>query len=263
MSVPLRVVSYGGGVQSTALLVLAAQRRIPHRTFLFANVGEDSEHPDSLRYVREIAAPYAEAHDIELVELHKVRKGETDTLRQAISRGRRVIPFRRYKDGPPMSRACTSEWKVGVVAKELKRRGATKASPALVALGISVDEIQRAQDGVDPRNPTQRREYPLLGLGMHRRDCAAAISDAGLPVPPKSSCFFCPFHDAEAWRTLKRNRPDLFAQSCEVEAELSASSKDGRVVFLTRSGLPLADAVDDQAQLPGMGDDCDSGYCFT
>jgi hypothetical protein len=39
-----RVVSYGGGVQSNALLVLAAQGRIDYRTFLFANVGDDSEH---------------------------------------------------------------------------------------------------------------------------------------------------------------------------------------------------------------------------
>src|ERR671910_1536926 len=39
-----RVVSYGGGVQSNALLELAAQGRIDYRTFLFANVGDDSEH---------------------------------------------------------------------------------------------------------------------------------------------------------------------------------------------------------------------------
>jgi site-specific DNA-cytosine methylase len=37
----MRVVAYGGGVQSTALLVLAAQERIDFRTFLIANVGED------------------------------------------------------------------------------------------------------------------------------------------------------------------------------------------------------------------------------
>lgn len=72
----LRSVSYGGGVQSTALLVLAAQGRIDYPLFLFANVGADSEHPASLRYVREVAMPYAEAHGIELVELCRVpRKG--------------------------------------------------------------------------------------------------------------------------------------------------------------------------------------------
>ncbi len=62
----LRCVSYGGGVQSTSLLVLAAQGRIDFDLFLMANVGEDSEHPATLKYVREVAIPYAEERGIEL-----------------------------------------------------------------------------------------------------------------------------------------------------------------------------------------------------
>ena len=56
-SAGLRVVSYGGGVQSTALLVLAAQGRVDFRVFLMANTGDDSEHPATLRYVRVVAVP--------------------------------------------------------------------------------------------------------------------------------------------------------------------------------------------------------------
>ncbi|MGH9213948.1 MAG: hypothetical protein ACRD2C_25235 [Acidimicrobiales bacterium] len=41
----LRVVSFGGGIQSVALLALAAQAAIDYQTFLFANVGSDSENP--------------------------------------------------------------------------------------------------------------------------------------------------------------------------------------------------------------------------
>jgi hypothetical protein len=44
--VPITVISYGGGVQSTALLVLAIQRQLgPVDAALFANVGDDSEDP--------------------------------------------------------------------------------------------------------------------------------------------------------------------------------------------------------------------------
>lgn len=46
----LRVFSYGGGVQSTGALVLAAQGRIDFPTFLFCNVGDDSEHPGTLLF---------------------------------------------------------------------------------------------------------------------------------------------------------------------------------------------------------------------
>ncbi len=54
-----RIVSYGGGVQSTALMVLAARGRIDFRTFVFANVGDDSEHPATLAYIAGHAAPFA------------------------------------------------------------------------------------------------------------------------------------------------------------------------------------------------------------
>ena len=39
----LRSFSYGGGVQSTAALVLACRREIDFPLFIFANTGDDSE----------------------------------------------------------------------------------------------------------------------------------------------------------------------------------------------------------------------------
>jgi hypothetical protein len=259
----VRSVSYGGGVQSTALLVLAADRRIDFPLFLFANTGDDSEHPATLDYVRNVAAPYAAKHGLELVEVQRTRFEEPDTLREALRRGRMVIPVRRSKDGPPMSRSCTADFKVAPIGKELKRRGATVESPAVVALGISVDEIQRARnEGIDPQAPYQWRTYPLLTLGLHRRDCHDIIAAAGLPTPQKSACWFCPFHDIEAWRRLKQQDPGLFAEACQMEAEMSAVTSDARPVFLTRSGRPLADTIDDQESLPGL-DGCDTGWCMT
>lgn len=179
--------------------------------------------------------------------------------------GSRSLPIPvRMSNGAPGTRSCTADFKIKVVGKELKRRGATVAEPATVALGISVDEIQRAHPGIDPKAPYQFRTYPLLDLGLHRQDCRRIIADAGLPVPGKSACFFCPFHDREAWRAQKRDTPDLFAQSCQLEATLNERrdtlGKDH--VFLTRHGRPLADVVDDQPQLDGM-DSCDSGWCMT
>lgn len=269
---PVRAVSYGGGVQSTALLVLAAQGRIDFDRFLFANVGDDSEHPTSLRYVREIAVPYAEANGITITELSKQPTrgrfaGETETLYRRLMHpdSQSVgIPVRLIS-GAPGNRSCTVDFKIKIVAKELKRLGATKDTPAIVALGISTDEIQRAKPGTDEREPVQFRTYPLLDLGISRTECKRIIADAGLPVPPKSSCYFCPYHSIEAWRDLKRNEPDLFAKSVELEATLrdrrEALGKDD--VFFTDRFVPLDQAIDDQLTLGGMGDDCDSGWCFT
>jgi integrase/recombinase XerD len=92
---------------------------------------------------------------------------------------------------PSPVQISTADFKVRVVAGELRRRGATVENPATVALGISVDEIERAKPGIDPLAPYQRRVYPLLDLGLRRSDCQRIIAEAGLPVPGRSACWFC------------------------------------------------------------------------
>ena len=336
----IRSVSYGGGVQSTALLVLAAQRRIDFPLFLMANVGDDSEHPATLEYVRNTAAPYAAEHGIELVVLERRRKdGTVETLWQKLMDPRpcrscgatgkredepcercegtgsaesRSLPIPvRMSNGAPGTRSCTADFKIAVVGKELRRRGAhgprpcrehlreqraarrqqreqgaeptalhvevgcdecTPANQAVVGIGISLDEIGRAN--TRRVSPWERVVYPLVGVGeetglkLTRLDCERVIRDAGLPVPPKSSCFFCPFHRPGAWEDLHRERPDLFERSALLEDTLNERRErlgKGHV-YLTRFGVPLREAiVTDQPLLPLAGGDgaCDSGWCFT
>jgi hypothetical protein len=295
----LRTVSYGGGVQSTALLVLAAQKRIDFNVFLFANVGDDSEHPATLRFVREVAVPYAAAHGI---ELHELRRANTlyGKLTKEGSQST-SIPFRSRKDGPPMSRSCTAEFKIRVIGKWLREHGATAgrmcdahrvdalsdervgvrsldvAEPvgdcslgcvqpniATVGIGISVDEIHRAN--TNNREPYERIVYPLLDLGIRRADCQRIISDAGLEVPPKSSCYFCPHHTFGAWADMRRREPDLFAKAADLEAHLNdrnvAAGKGA--VFISNAGIPLRDAISQETPMFDLeGDGCESGWCMT
>ncbi|PRX97908.1 phosphoadenosine phosphosulfate reductase [Allonocardiopsis opalescens] len=265
----LRVISYGGGVQSTALLVLAAQRKIDFPVFLFANVGDDSEHPATLHHVRDIAARYANRNGIDLHEIQRLRRdGSTETLWERLHRpGVRSIPIPiRMANGAPGRRSCTSDFKIKVVGRWLREHGATADRPAIVGIGISVDEIHRANKRRG--EPYERIEYPLLDLGLRRDDCVRIITEAGLPVPPKSACFFCPFHTLGAWRQQRRDEPELFAKSVQLEAVVNERrAMLGRdTAYLTRYGLPLADAIhqtspvaDHHDQEPG----CDSGWCMT
>lgn len=270
MTTPLRSISYGGGVQSTALLVLAAQGRIDFPLFLFANVGDDSESPATLRYVEEYARPFAAAHGIELVTLDRVKRdGSIETLWQRLTRpGSRSLPIPvRMSNGAPGTRSCTADFKIKVIAKELKRRGATAGSPATIGIGISVDEIHRANNR--RTEPHEIITYPLLDIGLRRTDCARIIREAGLPVPPKSSCFFCPFHRPETWHDMRREQPEEFAQACDLEDLLNERrdelGKDH--VYLTRFGRPLREAIPEGVDVLPMFDEaegaCDSGYCFT
>ena len=267
----IRSFSYGGGVQSTAALVLAAQGRIDFPLFVFANVGDDSEHPATLAYLEHVAHPYAAEHGIELVEVHRAwRDGRVDTLKSHITRpeGRAInIPI-RGENGAPGKRACTADFKIGPIAKLLTVRGASPDDPAVVGIGISVDEIGRASGATSPR-PHERIVYPLIDLRLSRDQCAQVIRDAGLPVPHKSSCFFCPFHSTEVWAEMRRDTPDLFWETVELEQWLNARQVrfGKRPVYFSRRARPLDQAVA-EAQTPLFGDldepeTCDAFSCFT
>lgn len=171
-------------------------------------------------------------------------------------------------NGAPGTRNCTADFKIKVVGKRLKQLGASAERPAIVGIGISLDEIQRANSR--RCEAYEQITYPLLELGLRRTDCHRIIRSAGLPVPPKSACFFCPFHRPEAWREMRRTAPDLFTKSCQLESLLNERrSRLGKdAVYLTRFGKPLDRAIPDGWDtLPFDAWDetalCDSGRCFT
>jgi hypothetical protein len=340
----LRFFSYGGGVQSTAALVLAARGEIDFPHFVMANVGDDSEHPATLAYVRDVAMPYAAGHGIDLHLLDRTKRdGTVETLWGRLmdsrpcpdcdgvpspdqeagcpwceGRGNRNVldwpdgvdfdeldddyepPMRwgkcpncdgkgyrmvpgcsrcggtgrlesrslpipvRMSNGAPGQRSCTADFKIRVTGKWAKQHGATKDTPAVVGIGISVDEIHRANNRRVEAH--EQIVYPLLDLRLRRDDCLRIIAEEGLPVPGKSSCFFCPFHRTTAWQDLARETPDLFEKSCQLEDTLNARrdtlGKDH--VFLTRFGVPLRQAIAlDQDTLPADPADgeCGSGWC--
>lgn len=270
---PLTTFSFGGGVQSVACLVLAATGQIDFPTFLFANVGADSEHPATLTYLQQHAKPYAAANGLTLIELDRVKRdGTTETLYGRLTKeGSRSLPIPvRMSNGAPGTRSCTADFKIRVVGKWLKAHGASAKNPATVGIGISLDEIQRAN--TRRQEPYEQITYPLLGLGIRRSDCYRIITNAGLPVPPKSACWFCPYHRPSTWADMRRDEPDLFERSCQLENLLierrAVLGKDP--VYFTRYGKPLDKAIpggqlvlsdafdpDDETAL------CDSGRCFT
>jgi hypothetical protein len=60
-------------------------------------------------------------------------------------------------------------------------------------------------------------EYPLRTWGMDRAACGRAIVNAGLPLPPKSACFFCPAMKQIEIELLRRDEPLLYALAIEME----------------------------------------------
>ena len=245
--------------------MLAAEGRINFPLFLFANVGNDSENPATLDYLTQIAEPYAYRKGIELVEVQKVRRnGEPDTIRAWLDRTEKSIGIpMRMANGAPGNRDCTQTFKIKVIDRELKRRGATADAPATIGMGISVDERLRMR--TDSGAPFKRLSYPLIDLGLSRADCMNVISRAGLPIPPKSSCYFCPFKRTGDWQKMCRDEPHLFALSVALEDQMNerraALGRDA--VYLSSKAIPLREVVGSHDQMDlfeGASRDI-AGYC--
>lgn len=263
------VFSCGGGVQSTACLVLAAQDRIPYRIFVFANVGEHAEDPRTLRYIAKVLKPYAAQHGIEWVDVQRRRRdGSPVDLYKELLRPIRSIDIPvRMANGAPGRRNCTTHFKIKPIAKWIRRN----APGCTLGKGISTDEPHRATPSREDDGYTSA--YPLIELGISRSDCLQIVRDAGLPQPPKSSCWFCPYKTTDQWTTMRRERPALFSKVVEIERRLNDKrnllGKDP--VYISSVGSRREQTIDiavpDQLGLfPEWieeQDGCESGYCMT
>lgn len=271
----LRINSFGGGWQSVAMLALQGQGKLPqpYDVYVFANVGNDSENPDTLAYVRDHVLPYCAAHGIQFVEVQKCRRNkELDTVLTAIERRKRsvVIPVKLGKGGRA-KRSCTPEFKIDVIDAWIR---GLEPRPERVEMGINIstDEWKRAKDrqwhnayNETPLGFWKRRDYQMLDLNISRDACPNIIARAGLPMPPKSSCWFCPFKRPNEWIQMQNARPDLFQKAIALEETLNAKGlHDDAVYCLHRAGVPLKEAVSGQMEFDFTFDDdnCDEGVCM-
>lgn len=272
---PFRVFSFGGGQQSMAALVLQAQGIINFEAFVFADVGPRSEDERTQVYLRDIVLPYAEAHNIRFEVVRKTYKGQPDDILDWIDRTESTIGIPvRMGGGAPGDRSCTRDYKIRPIHKWIKAQ-VPKNGLVELGIGFGAEEMRRVKLEENEYHLAQgsmkfgywrRKVYPLIDLNMNRADSQALIAKAGLPVPPPSSCWFCPFHSRAAWIELKRTRPELFAQAVELEEKIN-KTRAGKLrdrVYLHPALQPLDIAVGDQMSMFDVFEDdmnCGSGYC--
>jgi len=119
--------------------------------------------------------------------------------------------------------------------------------------GISIDEISRAKDS---REPWITNRYPLIEIGMSRRDCEKYLKKFGYSVP-KSSCVFCPYKSDRQWRETKNN-PAEWETVLKVQRQL----KPGE--FLHKSMKPIEEVdfstEEERGQLNMFNNECE-GMC--
>lgn len=89
--------------------------------------------------------------------------------------------------------------------------------------------------------------YPLLEWGYDREACKRIIAEAGLPVPPKSACFYCPASKKPEIDWLQEHHPELLERALKIERNAQAKLKS--VKGLGRS-YSWASYLDRRVNLP-------------
>jgi PP-loop superfamily ATP-utilizing enzyme len=208
------VISYGGGVQSTALVVLAMSEgwdvdEIVHVDLL------DAESPATREYVARFREWLRRDHgrDITIIE--------RDLYGDMLARpGFTPVPWHGRREKFMLKRQCTREYKVAPLARYLYDR--YPAGRIGLMLGISVDEYHRMRDSSAARI---EHVYPLVDRRLTRWQCREIVERAGLAVPWKSSCWFCPYRSSVSQWALVQRYPDLVGMARELEDRINAERR--------------------------------------
>lgn len=246
----LRFIALGAGVQSTTVYLMAATGALEPRPDLAIFADTQSEP----------AWVYAHLDRLErrwgaVIPIRRVTAGslEADTLASRDGRTRwAALPlFTQPETGDNrhgrLRRQCTREYKIRPLERAAREwlglRPRQRAAGRFAVeewIGISADEAHRAKPS---RISWISSRWPLLDLGMTRRDCIDWLEQHGHPIPRKSACVFCPFHDDATWAWMKREAPAEFARACAFDAQLRAGGLRGvrGPVYVHRSLRPLAE----------------------
>lgn len=266
----LNIISLGAGVQSSTMALMAAKgeiRPMPDCA-IFADTGAEPKKVYEWLDWLEQQLPF-QVHRV----IHKT--GLKNAVVQSASDKKTRIAqppfFALLDDGSKgiIRRKCTSEYKVLPINKKVRELlgvGFGKRVPKGVTvtqwIGISTDEAHRMKPS---REAWSIKRYPLIEAGMSRGKCLDWMARNGYPLPPKSACTFCPYHDDEMWRDMKLNDPESWEDAVVVD-RLIRDGTEGVTskLFLHRSCKPL-DEVDfrnaeDMGQLSMFSEECE-GMC--
>ena len=276
--------SFGGGVQSTAVALLAINRdqRLLDATgghvpelYIFADTGD--EPADVYKNVRAMAEQIRNsgARFETVFRYDDDRRRLSDQVCGSLEKGKQGgvhwIPAFVATDtsAAPLRRGCTVKYKIEAVHRAARRllevKRGTKAPVLDSWMGISTDEIERVRDS---REKWQVLSYPLIKMGWRRSDCANYIKAHSM-TPVRSACVFCPFRSNREWQAMKDHSPGDFAEAVAFENRLHAafdaleSPRLNSKPYLHRSREPLGgvDFTGGQLDLPlGVQNEC-LGMC--
>lgn len=220
-----KVVAFGGGVDSTAMIIGLIERQQPIDLILFADTG--GERPHTYKHIEFFSNWLKERGYPEITIVNKVRRdGSRETLEQECHR-RKNLPSIAYG-----FKSCSQKHKIAPQDKFLNHWQPAidcwKTGQKVVKyIGYDAGESHRADNAAKRNDPKYDYEYPLIEWGWEREDCLEAIDKAGIPSPGKSACFFCPSSKKHEIIDLYNQYPELLDRALKIEEQAELTSIKG------------------------------------
>ena len=268
MTEPLRVLSLGAGVQSTAMALMVAHGEFEHMPDCAIFADTQSEPKAVYDHLNWLMSDNVLPFPVHVVTAGSLR----DTVVREAGAGRFVsAPFFTLGDsgGGLLRRQCTREFKITPLSKEMRRLAGYKPRQRIPEgtiecwVGISLDEAVRMKPS---RDRWVENRWPLIEKRMTRNDCLRWMEKQGYPLPAKSACTFCPYHNDALWRDMRDNDPDSWADAVAVDEAIRDSRSSGvnEQLFVHRSLKPLPEVdlttVEDEGQINFFDEECE-GMC--
>lgn len=270
-------ISLGLGVQSTALYYMSSMGELPAiDAAIFVDLGREKR--KTYQYLDFLQEWRVKNNGLPLIIVRKKNLYQ-DLLNQENSTGQRFAAIPAYTKGEGgkagmLRRQCTNEYKISQVDTAMRESlevESLRGYKIRVWKGISSDEWDRMNN---PEQLWKIHVYPFTGYEvdrdnsirlpngqcqvMSRNAIIAWYRDHSLPIPPKSSCVFCPYQSEFSWAAMKREEPEDFEAACLVDEALRDSTKKGitQPVYLHQSLKPLR-----LIQFPSEASDIWAGEC--
>jgi len=207
-------VSCGGGVNSAALLVGMKEHGIRPDYIIFVDTaGNDpqrrGEKPETYDYIDNHLRPWTIRNlDCGIVTIGHWR----DSLRESCRRNK-TLPSKAY--GFP---GCSVKFKHQIMERYENK---TFGPDQIITKAIGYHAGENRGSGISEKG-RYRYRYFLKEWGWDQQSCIDALKRAGLPVPMKSACYFCPSSKAHEIIWLRDNHPALFEDALQMERDAEA-----------------------------------------
>lgn len=218
------MVAFGGGVDSTAMVIGLVQRNEPIDLILFADTG--GERPETYAHVESFSSWLKERGYPGIVTVWKVKDGQRYTLEQDCTE-HKALPsvaygFKRCSDHFKIrpQNAYLREW-------EPAKQAWANGQKVVKYIGYDAGEERRKENADRKVDTKYDYKYPLIDWGWEREECLEVIDAAGVPRPPKSACFFCPSSRPKEIIDLSERHPDLLERALKIEEQADLTTIKG------------------------------------